>query len=29
VDYRSRDYDLSAESGRDFNAFDLGIGYQF
>ena len=29
ADYRSRDHDLSSESGRDFDAFDLGIGYQF
>ncbi len=29
ADYRSRDHDLAAESGRDFDAFDLGIGYQF
>jgi hypothetical protein len=29
ADLRRRDHDLSAESGRDFDAFDLGIGYQF
>ncbi|MGB5438363.1 MAG: porin [Gammaproteobacteria bacterium] len=29
ADYRSRDHDLAVESGRDFDAFDLGIGYQF
>lgn len=29
ADYRSRDHDLTAEAGRDFDAFDLGIGYQF
>lgn len=29
ADYRSRDHDKSSESGRDFDAFDLGIGYQF
>jgi Phosphate-selective porin O and P len=29
ADYRSRDHDLASESGRDFDAFDLGIGYQF
>ncbi|MEZ5543498.1 MAG: porin [Pseudomonadota bacterium] len=29
ADYRSRDHDLAAEAGRDFDAFDLGIGYQF
>jgi len=29
ADYRSRDHDLVSEAGRDFDAFDLGIGYQF
>lgn len=29
ADYRRRDHDLQAEAGRDFDAFDLGIGYQF
>jgi hypothetical protein len=29
ADYRSRDHDLSSKSGSDFDAFDLGIGYQF
>jgi len=29
ADYRSRDHDLTGEAGRDFDAFDLGIGYQF
>ncbi|MDX1696693.1 MAG: hypothetical protein R3308_00310 [Thiohalobacterales bacterium] len=29
ADYRSRDHDLASEAGRDFDAFDLGIGYQF
>jgi len=29
VDYRNRNYDQASESGEDFNAFDLGIGYQF
>ncbi len=29
ADYRSRDHDLATEAGRDFDAFDLGIGYQF
>ncbi len=29
ADYRNRDHDLSTESGRDFDAFDLGIGYHF
>jgi len=29
ADYRRRDHDLAAEAGRDFDAFDLGIGYQF
>lgn len=28
-DYRDRQHDLDGESGRDFNAIDLGIGYQF
>ncbi|MBT8098205.1 MAG: porin [Gammaproteobacteria bacterium] len=29
LDYRQRDHDLSSESGRDFDGFDLGVGYQF
>ncbi len=29
LDYRQREHELSAESGRDFDGFDLGIGYQF
>ncbi len=29
ADYRSRDHDLAVDAGRDFDAFDLGIGYQF
>lgn len=29
ADYRSRDHDNPADAGRDFTAFDLGIGYQF
>jgi hypothetical protein len=29
ADYRSRDHDLAGDAGRDFDAFDLGIGYQF
>ncbi len=29
ADYRNRDHDLSTESGRNFDAFDLGIGYHF
>ncbi len=29
ADYRSRDHDLPGEAGRDFDGFDLGIGYQF
>ncbi len=29
IDYRDRSHDLSGERGRDFNAVDLGIGYQF
>jgi opacity protein-like surface antigen len=28
-DYRDREHDLDSESGRDFNGFDLGVGYQF
>lgn len=28
-DYRDRSHDLDSESGRDFNGFDLGVGYQF
>jgi hypothetical protein len=28
-DYRERDHDLDGALGRDFNAIDLGIGYQF
>lgn len=29
MDYRTRAHTLDAESGRDFDGFDLGIGYQF
>lgn len=29
ADFRTRDHDLAAEEGRDFDGFDLGIGYQF
>jgi hypothetical protein len=29
ADYRSRDHDLAAQAGENFDAFDLGIGYQF
>ncbi len=29
VDFRSREHVLPAETGRDFDALDLGIGYQF
>jgi len=29
VDYRSREHGLSSEAGRDFDALDLAIGYQF
>ncbi|MDD3762378.1 MAG: porin [Nevskiales bacterium] len=29
ADYRMREHDLSSESGRDFDGFDLGIGYNF
>jgi hypothetical protein len=28
-DYRNREHDLPAAIGRDFDGFDLGIGYQF
>ena len=28
-DYRDRRHDRDAESGRDFQAIDLGVGYQF
>lgn len=28
-DFRQRDHDLASESGRDFDGFDLGLGYQF
>ncbi len=28
-DYRNRSHDLNSESGRDFDGFDLGVGYQF
>ncbi|MDH3227963.1 MAG: OprO/OprP family phosphate-selective porin [Thermoleophilia bacterium] len=29
LDYRSRDHELPSQAGRDFDGFDLGIGYQF
>ena len=29
ADFRQREHELSAEAGRDFDGFDLGIGYQF
>ena len=29
ADYRNRDHDLPGDAGRDFDAYDLGIGYQF
>ena len=29
LDYRSREHDLLSFAGRDFDALDLGIGYQF
>jgi len=29
ADYRNREHDLASDAGRDFDAFDLGIGYQF
>lgn len=28
-DYRQREHDLVSEAGRDFDGFDLGLGYQF
>jgi len=28
-DYRMRNHDLLADRGRDFNGFDLGVGYSF
>ncbi len=28
-DFRQRDHNLSSEAGRDFEGFDLGLGYQF
>jgi hypothetical protein len=28
-DYRDRQHDLEADAGRDFQAIDLGVGYQF
>ncbi|MCZ6871740.1 MAG: porin, partial [Gammaproteobacteria bacterium] len=28
-DYRNREHDLAAAEDRDFNGFDLGMGYQF
>ena len=28
-DFRQRDHDLASEVGRDFDGFDLGLGYQF
>ena len=28
VDYRSREHELPSEAGRDFDALDLGFGYQ-
>lgn len=28
-DYRMRDHDLDSDAGRDFDGFDLGVGYQF
>lgn len=29
IDYRDREHDLPAAAGRDFNAIDLGVGFQF
>ena len=28
-DFRRRDHELASEAGRDFDGFDLGVGYQF
>lgn len=28
-DFRQRDHELVSETGRDFDGFDLGLGYQF
>ncbi len=28
-DFRQRDHDLASADGRDFDGFDLGLGYQF
>jgi len=28
-DYRDRSHDMNSEQGRDFDGFDLGMGYQF
>lgn len=28
-DFRQRDHELAGEAGRDFDGFDLGVGYQF
>jgi hypothetical protein len=28
-DFRQREHDLASETGRDFDGFDLGLGYQF
>jgi hypothetical protein len=27
--YRDRSHDLASEKGRDFDGFDLGLGYSF
>ena len=29
IDYRDRNHDLSSAAGRDLNAIDLGVGFQF
>lgn len=29
ADYRKRNHDLTTEAGRDFEGFDLGVGYNF
>ena len=29
IDYRDREHDLSSANGRDFQAIDLGVGFQF
>jgi len=29
IDFRQRDHELASEAGRDFDGFDLGVGYNF